>query len=162
MTFKGFDMRNILASIVVAVGLTSCVSVPAERVFHARMYDLSTGEVITAVSHTNRAGHSVITAGPAKSGETFTGEATSIDNRIRSSSHGYASVSTPGVLTDSYISTSSYSTTTPGYQNGSAILVGSRGTVIDVLYRVSLMGTGDGEGLDNHGVRYRIRFSQQN
>lgn len=154
-------MRNAVFATLVAVVLSACASVPAERVFTSRMYNLSTGEVITGVSRTNRAGHSVITAGPTKSGETFTGEATSIDNRVRSSSYGGGRISTPGVLTDSYIRTSSYSTTTPGYQNGSAILVGSQGTVIDILYRVSLSGTGEGEGKDNKGVSYRIQFSQQ-
>jgi len=125
------------------------------------MYNLSTGEVITAISRTNRAGQSLITAGPTKSGETFNGEATSIDNRIRTSTYGGGRVSTPGVLTDTYIRTSSYSTSTPGYQNGTAILIGSQGTVIDILYRVSLSGVGEGEGKDNKGNGYRIQFSQQ-
>lgn len=154
-------MRGIFASLFVAATLSACASVPAERVFHSRMYNLSTGEVITGISRTNRAGQSVITAGPTKSGETFTGEATSIDNRIATSTYGGGRVSTPGVLTDSYIRTSSYSTSTPGYQNGSAILVGSQGTVIDVLYRVSLSGIGEGEAQDNKGVKYRVQFSQQ-
>ena len=154
-------MKGIFASFFVAAFLSACVSVPAERVFHSRMYNLSTGEVITGISRVNRAGQSTITAGPTKSGETFTGEATSIDNRIATSTHGGGRVSTPGVLTDSYIRTSSYSTSTPGYQNGSAILVGSQGTVIDILYRVSLSGIGEGEGQDNKGVKYRIQFSQQ-
>jgi hypothetical protein len=154
-------MKGVLASLVVAATLSACVSVPVERVFHSRMYNLSTGEVITGISRTNRAGQSIITAGPTKSGETFTGEATSIDNRIATSSFGGGRVSTPGVLSDSYIRTSSYSTSTPGYQNGSAILVGSQGTVIDILYRVSLSGIGEGEGQDNNGVKYRLQFSQQ-
>lgn len=155
-------MKGLFLSLVVAPALSACVSIPAERVFHARMYNLSTGEIVTGISRTNRAGQSVITAGPTKSGETFTGEATSIDNRVATSTHGGGRVSTPGVLTDTYIRTSSYSTSTPGYQNGSAILVGSQGTVIDILYRVSLSGLGEGEGQDNNGVRYRVQFSQGN
>ena len=154
-------MRAIFASLIAATLLSACASVPAERVFSSRMYNLSTGEVINGVARTNRAGQSVLTAGPTKSGETFSGEATSIDNRVRSSSYGSGTVSTPGILTDSYIRTSSYSTSTPGYQNGSAILVGSQGTIIDILYRVSLSGTGEGEGKDNKGVSYRMQFSQQ-
>ncbi len=155
-------MRAFLFSLAIAASLSGCVSVPADRIFNARVYNLSTGELITGLTHTDRSGHSVITAGPTKSGETFNGEATSIDNRIQSSSHGGGRVSNPGILTDSYISTSSYSTSTPGYQNGSAILIGTQGTVIDILYRVSLSGTGEGEGLDNKGVKYRLQFSQQN
>lgn len=154
-------MRILITAFVAALVLSSCASVPAERVFAGRAYNLTTGEVLTAISRTDRAGHSVITAGPTKSGETFNGEATSIDNRIHSSSYGYGRVSTPGVFTDSYISTSNYSTMTPGYQNGSAILVGSQGTVIDILYRVSLSGYGEGEGKDNKGNSYRIQFSPQ-
>lgn len=154
-------MRATLTALVIAATLSACASVPAERVFHSRMYNLSTGEMITGESRVNRAGQSVITAGPTKSGETFTGEATSIDNRIRSASSGSGTVSNPGVISDSYIRTSTYSTTTPGYQNGSAILVGSQGTVLDILYRVSLAGIGEGEGVDNNGVKYRIQFSQR-
>jgi hypothetical protein len=153
-------MRNIIASLVFGLALASCASVPVDRVFHSRMYNLSTGEVITGVSHVDPYGHSTITAGPSKAGETFTGEATSIDNRVRSSSYGSATVRNPGVFTDQYISSSSYSTTTPGFQNGTAILVGSQGTVIDILYRVSVSGSGEGEGQDNKGVKYRIQFSQ--
>jgi hypothetical protein len=154
-------MRNFLVALTAAIVLSACASVPAERVFTSRMYNLTTGEAIAGVSRTNRAGQSVITAGPTKSGETFTGEATSIDNRISSTTRGGGTMSTPGVLTDTYIRTSSYSTTTPGYQTGSAILVGSQGTVIDILYRVSLAGSGEGEGSDNKGAKYRIQFSQQ-
>ncbi len=154
-------MRSLVMALVVAATLSSCALVPAERVFESRMYNLATGEVVIGVSRTNRAGQSVITAGPTQSGETFSGEATTIDNRIHASSQGSGTVHTPGILTDTYIRTSSYSTTTPGYQNGSAILVGSKGTVIDILYRVSLAGTGEGEGTDNKGVRYRIQFSQR-
>lgn len=153
-------MRNIIASLALVLALASCATVPADRVFHARMYNLSTGEVITGVAHVDPYGHSTITAGPSKAGETFSGEATSIDNRVRSSSYGSATVSNPGVFTDQYISSSSYSTTTPGYQSGSAILVGSQGTVIDILYRVSVSGNGEGEGQDNKGVKYRLQFSQ--
>ena len=154
-------MRVFAIVLIVAAVLSSCVSVPVERVFTSRMYNLSTGEVITGISRTDRSGHSSISAGPTKSGETFSGEATSIDNRTRSSSYGSGIVSSPGLFTNSYIRTSSYSTTTPGYQTGSAILVGSHGTVIDILYRVSVSGSGEGEGLDNNGVKYRIQFSQQ-
>ena len=154
-------MRSFLTALVVAAVLSSCVSVPAERVFASRMYNITTGEVIAGAARTNRMGQSVITAGPTKSGETFTGEATSIDNRVTSSSYGGGRLSNPGVLTDSYIRSSTYSTSTPGYQNGSAILVGSQGTVIDILYRVSQSGAGKGEGLDNKGVKYHIQFSPQ-
>lgn len=154
-------MRVFLLSLAVAAGLSACVMVPADRVFNARMYNLSTGEMISAVSHADPSGHSTITAGPTKSGETFNGEATSIDNRVRSKSTGSGRLSNPGFYTSTYISTSTYSTSTPGYQNGSAILIGSQGTVIDILYRVALSGNGDGEGLDNKGIKYRIQFSQE-
>ena len=154
-------MRNLVVSIVVAATLSACASVPAERVTTGRIYNLSTGEVFILTARTNPAGHSLVAAGPTKSGETFNGEATSIDNRIRSYGSSYGRVSNPGVLTDSYISTSTYATTTPGYQNGSAILIGSQGTVIDILYRVAQTGIGEGEGKDNKSNSYRIQFSPQ-
>ena len=154
-------MRAFFVLLAVAATLSACVTVPLNRVYNARMYNLSTGEIIVAVERNDRDRHGFITAGPTKSGETFSGEATTIDNRTKSSGYGAGRVSNPGIFTDSYISTSSYSTATPGYENGSAILVGTQGTVIDVLYRVSFSGMGDGEGLDNKGIKYRIQFSQQ-
>lgn len=153
-------MRKLIAALTLGLALGSCATVPAERTFTGRIYNLSTGEVFPLVSKTNRAGHSVITAGPTKSGETFTGEATSIDNAVRSTSSGGATVSTPGVPYDTYVRSSSYAVSRPGYQNGSAILVGNQGTVIDAVYRVTLAGTGEGEGRDNKGTAYRVQFSQ--
>ena len=152
-------MRTLLASLLVVATLSSCATVPAERIFHSRIYNLSTGEVFTAISRTDRMGHSVITAGPTKTGEAFTGEATSIENAVRTSSSGGATISNPGVPYDTYVRNSSYSVSRPGYQTGSAILVGTQGTVIDAVYRVALTGNGEGEGRDNKGANYRIQFS---
>jgi len=151
-------MRNIFVSILLGALLVGCVTVPADRVFHARIYNLSTGEVIPALSHTDRAGKSVVTAGPSISGETFTGEATSIQNAVETSSYGSSSISNPGVPYSTYVSSSSYAVSRPGYQNGTAILVGNKGTVIDIVYQVNLSGTGQGEGRDNKGVTYRVQF----
>jgi len=123
-------MRKIIALILVAALLASCVTVPADRVFNSRIYNLSTGEVIPAVSHTDRAGKSVVTAGPSISGETFTGEATSIQNAVETSSYGNSSISNAAVPYSTYVSSSSYAVSRPGYQNGTAILVGNKGTVI--------------------------------
>src|SRR5258708_24148940 len=120
-------MRALVFGVMMATaGLSGCALGPIERVFDARRYNLSSGEVIPGTARANLAGHSVLTGGPTRSGETFTGEATSIENRVRSSTHGSGVVS--GVYSSGYISTSSYSTSTPGYQNGTAILVGSPGT----------------------------------
>lgn len=154
-------MHRLLALFATALLFAGCASTPVERVFHSRIYNLSTGEVIEGISRTNRAGHSLITAGPSKSGETFSGEATSIDNAVHTSTRGGATLSTPGVPFDTFVRNSSYSTERPGYQNGSAILVGDQGTVIEAVYRVSLNGHGEGEGRDNKGVLYRVQFSQR-
>ncbi|MFT3756459.1 MAG: hypothetical protein QM769_11045 [Pseudoxanthomonas sp.] len=154
-------MRVFVSLLSILVVLSGCATVPAERVFAVRMYNLSTGEVVNGVARTNRAGQSVLSAGPTATGETFNGEATSIDNRLYTSSRGSGTIRTQGVFSNSYISTSSYSTSTPGYQNGSAILVGNQGTVIDILYRAAISGACEGEGRDNKGVNYRISCAQQ-
>ena len=151
-------MRNIFVSIVLGALLTGCATVPADRVFNARIYNLATGEVVPAVSHTDRAGKSLLTAGPTSTGETFTGEATSIQNAVQTSSYGGSSISNPGVPYSTYVSSSSYAVSRPGYQSGTAILVGNKGTVMDIVYQVNLTGTGQGEGRDNKGVTYRIQF----
>jgi hypothetical protein len=96
-------------------------------VYNARIYNLTTGEVIPAVGHTDRTGKSVVTAGPNLSGETFTGEATSIQNAVETSSYGSSSISNPSVPYSTYVSSSSYAVSRPGYQNGTAILVGNKG-----------------------------------
>ena len=151
-------MRKVIALIMTGALLASCATVPADRVYNARIYNLSTGEVVPAVGHTDRAGKSVVTAGPTLSGETFIGEATSIQNAVQTSSYGGSSISNPGVPYSTYVSSSSYAVSRPGYQNGTAILVGNKGTVMDIVYQVNLTGTGQGEGRDNKGVTYRIQF----
>jgi hypothetical protein len=151
-------MRKITALIILGCLLTGCVTVPADRVFTGRIYNLSTGEIIPAVAHTDRAGKSLLTAGPTRSGETFSGEATSIENAVQSSSYGNESISNAGSAYSTYVSSSSYAVSRPGYQNGTAILVGNEGTVIDIVYQVNLSGTGEGEGKDNKGINYRILF----
>lgn len=154
-------MKYLLVLILLIVFQPADARTPKERVFNSRIYNLTTGEVINSVSRTDRQGHSVITAGPTKSGETFTGEATSIQNGTQTTTRGSGTISTPGVTFDSYVRSSSYSVSQPGYQNGSAILVGDQGSIIDAVYRVNLTGTGEGEARDNKGVTYRIVFSQQ-
>lgn len=151
-------MRKIVAFILAAALLASCVTVPADRVFNGRVYNLSTGEVFPFVAHTNRDGKSVLTAGPTASAESFSGEATSIQNAVQTSSYGSAVASNPGDTFSTYVSSSSYSVSRPGYQNGAAILVGNKGTVIDVVYRVTYSGSGEGEGKDNKNTNYRIMF----
>lgn len=154
-------MKYLLALVLLVLTLSAHARTPKERIFNSRIYNLTTGEVINSVSRTDRQGHSVITAGPTKSGENFNGEATSIQNGTQTTTRGSGTISTPGVTFDSYVRSSSYSVSQPGYQNGSAILVGDQGTIIDAVYRVNLTGTGEGEARDNKGVNYRIVFSQQ-
>jgi hypothetical protein len=151
-------MRNIITSFIVAIALASCASVPAERVLTGRVYNLATGEVVPIVARANPSGRSMLTAGPTKSGETFTGEGVAVDNTVRTNSYGGGTISTPGSLHDTYVRNSSYSVSRPGSQSGSAILVGTQGTVIDIVYRASVDGSSEGEGRDNKGVNYRIIF----
>lgn len=149
-------MRKLFSLSVVALLLAGCVTVPAERVFNGRVYNLTSGEVFPFVAHTNRDGKSVLTAGPTASGESFSGEGQSIQNAVATSTYGSAVATNPGDTFSTYVSSSSYSISKPGYQNGAAVLIGNKGTVIDVVYQVTYAGTGEGEGRDNKGNRYRI------
>jgi hypothetical protein len=153
-------VRKIIALFVMVSLLTiaGCITVPADRVFNGRVYNLATGEVFPFVAHTSRDGRSVLTAGPTTSGESFSGEATSIQNAVQTSSYASAVASNPGDTFSTYVSSSSYSVSRPGYQNGAAILIGNKGTVIDVVYEVTYSGSGEGEGKDNNSTRYRIMF----
>jgi hypothetical protein len=151
-------MRKIIALFMMMslLALAGCSTVPADRVFSGRIYNLATGEVIPFTTHTNRDGKSIVTAGPTASGETFSGEAQSIQNAVQTSTYRSAVASNPGETFSTYVSSSSYSISRPGYQNGAGILVGTKGTVIDVVYQVTYAGTGEGEGKDNKGNHYRL------
>lgn len=151
-------MRKIIALFVMVslLAVAGCITVPADRVFNGRVYNLATGEVFPFTAHTDRDGKSLLTAGPTTSGETFSGEAQSIQNAVQTSTYGSAIASNPGDTFSTYVSSSSYSISRPGYQNGAAILIGNKGTVIDVVYQVTYSGTGEGEGKDNKGNHYRL------
>jgi hypothetical protein len=153
-------VRKIIALFVMVslLAVAGCSTVPEDRVFNGRIYNLTSGEVIPFSTHTNRDGKSMVTAGPTASGETFSGEAQSIQNAVQTSSYGSAIASNPGETFSTYVSSSSYSISRPGYQNGAGILIGTKGTVIDVVYQVTYAGSGEGEGKDNKGNHYRLMF----
>ncbi len=154
-------MRNPMSLVILSVSLASCAMVPPDRAFHAQLYNLSTGEVSACNFQPGRMGHSIITVGPIKSGEIFKGEASETDNHVHSSPYGATSAFTSGAYTDAYLSASRDRNATPGYKNERAILVGTRGTTVNIDYRVDPSGNGDGEGSDNNGVQYRLHFSRQ-
>ena len=153
-----------LKSIVPAalcIALASCQTVTTAPATHARIHNLATGEIIAAVAQTGPMGRIIITAGPTMSGETLTGEATDLKVPAQASPYASTTAFTPSAYTDTYLSASRDRNATPGYVNKRAILTGTRGTVIDVSYRIGPSGIGDGDGSDNQGVRYRLEFSPQ-
>jgi hypothetical protein len=154
-------MRNPMNLAALSVVLASCATVSPDRASHAHIFNLSTGEVAECIFQPARMGHSTITVGPTQSGESFTGEASAIDNQVHSSPYGSTSAFTPNSYTDTYLSASRDRNRTPGYRNERVILVGTRGTVVTIDYRIDPSGNGDGEGSDNNGVKYRLQFSRQ-
>lgn len=154
-------MRTPLNLVILSALLTSCATVTAGRAFQAQMLNLSTGEVAACVFQAAPMGHSTIKIGPTKSGETFTGEASEIDNQVHSSPYGSASAFTSGAYADTYLAASRDRDATPGYKSEHATLIGTRGTIVNIQYRIGPSGDGDGEGWDNNGVKYRLKFSQQ-
>lgn len=154
-------MRNPIPWIIISVALASCATVPADRDFRAQLFNLSTGEVAACIFHPARMGHGTITVGPTNSGETFTGEASEIENQGHTSPYDTSSAFTSSAYGDGYLSASRDRNRTPGYKYERAVLVGTRGTVVSIDYRVDPSGHYDGGGSDNRGVKYRLQYSPQ-
>ena len=153
-------MRNPMNLAILGIALASCATVSPGRAFHAQIYNRSTGEVAACNFQPARMGRSTITVGPTRSGELFTGETSEVDNQVHLSPYDSTSAFTSSAYTETYLSASRDRNATPGYKNERAVLVGTLGTIVNIDYRVDPSGNGDGEGLDNHGVRYRLQFSQ--
>jgi hypothetical protein len=122
----------------------------------ARLYNLSTGEVIPAEFTYSGSGKGKITA-VSSTGEQMTGEYVTIPGGIVNWGSIYASVYGPGGAASG--SGVNYSSSMESKQRGTAIVTGDRGTIVQCEYVTSaLNGAGTGACKDNRGVFYRLMF----
>lgn len=118
----------------------------------ARLYNLNTTEVIEATFEPGGRGHGLITA-IAPNGEIFKGEYSTLSGKT--STTAIASVST----TYGWARAHGFSLHQPGKQSGSAMLVGDKGRVIEIVYNVNAhSGHGNGVARDNKGNIFRVQF----
>jgi len=149
---KGLTSGLLLAA---ALFISGCASTMHQgSTAKARIYNLKSGEVITLdleASQRNRS--TVVGSTTSASGETFTGEFTTTGRRRSGAgvSAGYYSGGgwSLGVGLDlmRWLGTS---------KQGTGVVRGDDGTVIDITYRIS-SGSAEGEGKDNRGVLYRFQ-----
>jgi hypothetical protein len=149
--------------------LLQCLSLACAVPRTARLYDLDKGIVMEAYVADARQSHGKITAVNPVSGETFTGEYTSVANDVIRSSYGMGGSNVSGYATSgaSSLSYSGYGWATaygfsfdqPTASYGAATLVGNEGTVIEIVYQVDRRTQhGYGVGRDNQGGRYKLHF----
>ncbi len=140
-----FSWRRLVFA---AVLLTGCVS-------SARLYNLDTGEVLTAKYENYGTGHGKITL-TTSAGKTLSGEYTMISGASYSS--GTASSHAVGTGGYAWATAQGFSLNQPGQQYGSATVAGD-GLVIEIVYVTDpWTGHGHGVGRDNRGGRYRLQF----
>jgi hypothetical protein len=121
----------------------------------ARLYNLETGEVLTAQYQNYGTGHGKITL-TTPAGITLVGEYTTISGASYSSST--ASANAVGSGGYAWATAQGFSFNQPGQQYGSATAAGD-GLVIDIVYVVDpWSGHGHGVGQDNKGGKYRLQF----
>lgn len=120
----------------------------------ARLYDLETGEQIAVSYHGGSRGQ---LSTSFRSGESFSGEYSTVVSGAVGWGNIYASVYSPAGVASG--SGSSASLAVAGPQRGSAILTGNRGTVVTCEYvSGTLGGHGTGGCVDNHGKKYKLMF----
>ena len=137
------------------VGIALCLLFIGGCASSARLYNLDTGEVLTAIYKDYGTGHGEITV-TTPEGNKLVGEYTTISGAMLSSGFGSASVSGTGGY--AWATAQGFSISQPGAEYGSATVAGA-GLVIDLLYVVDpWSGHGHGVGRDNRGGRYTLQF----
>jgi hypothetical protein len=122
----------------------------------ARIYNLTTGEVVPAQFSYNGTGKGTLTAVTA-SGEKLKGEYVTLAGGQVSWGSIYASVYGPKGSASG--SGSSFASSTEAKQRGTAIATGDKGTIIQCEYITSVWnGGGTGACKDNHDVLYKLMF----
>jgi hypothetical protein len=140
--------RVYMASALLVVFLTGC----GEK--YARLYDLKTGEVLTAKYKGSGHGSIALTL---VSGEILQGEFHTFTEGEIGWGAVYASVYGPAESSGSSGSGTALFGSARSTQQGTAIVVGNQGTVIECEYKTSSSG-GAGACKDNRGNLYRLMF----
>jgi hypothetical protein len=136
------------ALVLLVFSLAACTA-------HGNMYNLSTGEKTTFSYSYNGGGRGKMT-GTFASGEAATGEYSVITGGSVAWGTVYASVYGPNG--SAYGSGNAVSVRRNGRREGSAILVGSNGTVITCEFDLGLSGHGFGACKSNAGALYKLLF----
>lgn len=137
-------MKPTVAGLILVM-LSLCVSLSA-RTKQGRLYNLETG-VQTPLTYTDSGkGRGTITATIA--GELLKGEYST----VASGTVGW------GAIYNSAGTATALATSISRKQEGTAILTGDKGTVIDCEYVTSPNGHGSGACKDNHGVKFKLMF----
>jgi len=154
-------MKTILAVFTLVFLLVGCASTPTydQLITHTKLYNLNTGEAIELeFQNIDALSAKVIKSSTTKNGETFTGETHTVrDESITKTSGnsswlGYNGKST----TTGSASASGNATTSSGTRRGTGILVGNKGTVINLKYDIA-NNNAIGEAVDNNGVKYSLQ-----
>lgn len=148
--------RTLPTNRAAAVALISLVLLIFGCTRSARLYNLTTGEVVPVQFSYNGRGKGTLTA-LAASGEKFKGEYVTMPSGEVTWGSIYASVYGPNGSASG--SGSTFSSRTDARQRGTAIATGDKGTIIQCEYFTSaLNGGGAGGCKDNHGVLYKLMF----
>ncbi|WP_281951406.1 hypothetical protein [Nitrosophilus kaiyonis] len=138
-----------LFSIIILIIFNGCTR-------HARLYNLNTGNVLTASFKDYGIGHGEITL-KMSNGTVLKGEYSTIND----TNYNYALINGSAASNDNQYAwaiAQGFSFNQPGKQFGSAIVSGE-GIIIDIVYVVDpWTGHGYGVGKDNKGNKYKIQF----
>lgn len=120
----------------------------------ARLYNLRTGDVVELKYSSWSGSHGKI-SGHLKSGENLKGEYSTVVDAAVAWGSIYSSVYGPRGA--AYGNANSTSVVTGGKNEGSAILTGDQGTILECEY-ISSFGHGSGACKDNHDNKYKLMF----
>jgi hypothetical protein len=141
-------IRRAMMMLPALIALGACVTT-------AHLYDLDSGEVLSAKYQNYGIGHGTIVLTRAN-GATLQGEYSTISGMGDSSAETTASATGSGGY--AWATAQGFSFNQPGQQYGAAIVAGD-GLVIEVVYVTDpWTGHGHGVGKDNKGGRYNLQF----
>jgi len=130
-------------------------TVKKQKRIHAKIYSLANGEVIDIVTRVVGNGNGktkLVKSSKTRNGESFNGEFITIGNsRITNTRVNISDLRGKTVRGNEYSQSSS------NQQPGTAILIGNKGTVINIDYTSNASTKNAiGTGKDNKGVRYKF------
>jgi hypothetical protein len=152
MHIGGWAMKVAASLLGLSLLLVGCAQSPYQlgTYIPGRIVSLSDGKILPMqIELSYGSGH--MKAVNPDTGETFDGIYTAINETKLSA------VSRPGLFGDQDVASQ---TTVSDVSQSSAVLVGSKGTVIDVKMTIKSGAPpiGYGDGVDNAGKKYRVQF----